>query len=162
MQAELEQNDREQAMRKENAHKARLQREVDAKAARRYVHRKLLKGNDAHNCNVVSLHHIFPVINNFFLKTYRLDNLRAPISVIMGYVDTGKTSLLVKIRHTNVQEGEAGGITQQIDVTQFAKETLAAQTMCLQQASPFQINIPGLLVIDTPGHESFTNLFIIV
>ena len=122
MQAELEQKDREAAMRKENAHKLRIQREVDAKAAR------------------------------------RPDYLRSPISCIMGHVDTGKTSLLDKIRHTNVQEGEAGGITQQIGVTQFAKETLIAQTNCLQSASPFLINLPGLLVIDTPGHESFTNL----
>jgi len=84
--------------------------------------------------------------------------IRQPIVCMLGHVDTGKTSLLDKIRGTAVQLREAGGLTQQIGASFFPLDTLIAITQKLVKNFKVDIRIPGLLVVDTPGHEAFANL----
>lgn len=82
--------------------------------------------------------------------------IRQPIVSVLGHVDHGKTSLLDRIRQSSVAAKEAGGITQHIGATEVPLETI--KTICRDLLKEQQIKIPGLLFIDTPGHEAFTTL----
>ena len=89
--------------------------------------------------------------------------VRSPITVVMGHVDTGKTTLLDKIRGTAVQAREAGGMTQHIGASFIPIDTIFEIIKPLSDHGIVKIDrekffIPGLLFIDTPGHEAFTNL----
>jgi len=84
--------------------------------------------------------------------------LRSPISVILGHVDSGKTSLLDKVRGTAVQAREAAGITQHVGASFFPSETILDVCGSLMKSANIKLDIPGVLIVDTPGHAAFMNL----
>ncbi len=83
------------------------------------------------------------------------ENLRTPIICLLGHVDHGKTSLLDRIRGSKVVAGEAGAITQHIGATLIPLESIIKLNNNLGKINT---TVPGLLFIDTPGHQAFTTL----
>jgi translation initiation factor 5B len=83
--------------------------------------------------------------------------IRQPIVTVCGHVDHGKTSLLDRFRGSKIAEGEAGGITQKISFTLFPAEKIKSSCPLIEKQG-INLEIPGFLFIDTPGHAAFTNL----
>ena len=85
------------------------------------------------------------------------ERIRQPIVTVCGHVDHGKTSILDCLRQSFVQEGEAGGITQKISFTLYPSSQLRKACPLIDKIG-IKLDIPGFLLIDTPGHAAFTNL----
>ena len=82
--------------------------------------------------------------------------LRQPIVAVLGHVDHGKTTHLDKIRGTTLAKREPGGVTQHIGATEVPLSMI--EKICGPLLGGRKLTIPGLLFIDTPGHQAFVNL----
>ncbi len=85
-------------------------------------------------------------------------NIRQPIISVIGHIDHGKTTILDRIRGTTIAKKEAGAITQHVGASEIPIDSI--KNMCGEMLKKMNIKftIPGILTIDTPGHEAFTNL----
>jgi translation initiation factor 5B len=83
------------------------------------------------------------------------EGIRTPIVCVLGHVDHGKTSLLDRIRGSSVVDAEVGAITQHIGATLVPLDAIRRMSGTLGR---LDIQVPGLLFIDTPGHHAFTTL----
>ncbi len=84
--------------------------------------------------------------------------VRQPLIAVLGHVDHGKTSLLDRIRGTTVAAREAGAITQHVGASEVPVDTIRKTCGRLLERFKIDVRLTGLLFIDTPGHEAFTNL----
>ena len=87
-----------------------------------------------------------------------IEDLKSPVVSFMGHVDAGKTSLMDCIRGTKIQSGEAGGITQSIGSSYVPIEHVREVTKNIKGKFSVEHNIPGLLIVDTPGHSAFSSM----
>jgi len=87
-----------------------------------------------------------------------MKNIRSPICVVVGHIDHGKSSILDRVRNTNIVSTEAGGITQAISFSNVSIKTIKSLCGNLLVTLKLNLEIPGIVFLDTPGHAAFNNL----
>jgi len=110
-------------------------------------------GKCIHTCNISGKLELLEV-RNLSEKV----RLRSPIVTVLGHVDHGKTTLLDRIRGTAIVKKEPGEMTQHVGASFVPLSVIEEIVKPLRKMFPIKLTIPGLLFIDTPGHEIFANL----
>jgi len=85
-------------------------------------------------------------------------SIRQPIVVLVGHIDHGKSSILENIKGISITAGEAGGITQTIKFYGIPMTTIDNICGSLLESLKLKLTLPGLLFLDSPGHEAFSTL----